>query len=192
MKRIRWKWLLPILQLVFALACHVYDPHEYRVQARRDHAVDNLGYRYQNNPAIYGRISQGINFPALVLGYPFRNDDNALYERNSEFTLIWIAPKDIGFFLGIVSFWYWVGRILEKRLGLIQGTTRPRLARIAGLACGVVFGMLTAAYACQMIAREFRPWRQIGGFGIAWAAILIAYFGWRLTQEFGAAHRERS
>lgn len=189
MKRISWKWLLPIALLAFALACHVYDPHEYRVQARLDHAVDNLEYLYQNNPSIYGRISLGINFPALVLDYPFREIYNPrIYESNDNDMFISIAPKDIGFFCGILLFWYWVGWTLDKSLGGIRGTW-PRPARIAGLCCGLIFGMLTAVYAEHMVTLEFRPWRQIGAFGIAWAAVLIAYFTWRLTHEFGAGRK---
>jgi Na+/proline symporter len=189
MKSVSWKWFLPIFQLALALACHVYEPHEYRVRARLDRAVNNLGYVSQHTPALAGRISQGINFPAMALAYPLRNEDDAIYRRNCEYTLIWIAPRDIGFFLGVLLSWYWLGRKLDESLGRSRRAVWPRAARIAGLAGGVVFGGLTGAYAIQMIISEYRPENQIGAFGIVWSFALIAYFTWRLTQEFRAAAR---
>lgn len=189
MRNVRWKWLLPLAQLVFAVACHVYGPHEYRANRRRDHATgDGLDYYERNYPALSERISLGINFPAMVLDYPLRNSYSPeIYSHNSAYTFISIEPKDIGFFGGIVLFWHWMGRLLDRRLGPLRETTRPRAARAAGLACGLAFGVLTAIYANTMIGFEFRPERQIGTFGIVWAAVLVAYFGWRLTRGFGAA-----
>ncbi len=185
MKRVRWKWFLPIAQLALALACHVYEPHEYRLKAQRDRAVNNKEYTFQNSPALAGRISQVVNFPALVLDYPLRNEDNAIYQRDSQYTLIWIAPRDIGFFVGIVLFWYLVGRTLDERQERQSRTTWPRYMRMAGPVCGVAFGILTGAYAYHMIASQYRPERQIGASGIAWSLGLIVYFTWRLLREFG-------
>jgi len=187
MKRVHWKWLLPLVQLTLALACHVYEPHEYRALAYRDRAVNNPEYTFQHSPALSGRISRGINFPALVLGYPLRNQDDAIYQHNSEYTLIWIAPKDLGFFGGILLFWYWVGRKLEEHLGRSSGRIWPRKARVAEAVGGVVFGLLTAAYAGQMIAEKWLPARQIGLYGVAWASALLIYFIWRFTREFISA-----
>jgi len=99
MKRTTWKWLLPAVLLSFALACHVYDPHEYRMELYRHPGAGTLEYFSQHSPALAGRISQGVNFPALVLDYPFRNDyDPLIYSRNTEYTYFAIYPKDIGFF----------------------------------------------------------------------------------------------
>jgi hypothetical protein len=200
MKRVNWKWLLPIVQLALALACHVYETHEYRAERRagagshRDPAVtgepiyeSGLEYYVQNSPALAERISQGINFPALVLDYPFRDAyAPVIYERNSAYTYFSICPRDLGFFLGIVLFWYWVGATLDGSRGRNPRIAWPRKARLAALAGGVVFGILTAAYADEMIASNGLPYRQIGAVGMAWASALIAFFGWRLTREFGA------
>jgi len=180
---LKWKAVLPIALL--ALACHVYDPREYRIGAYKDRAVNNLEYFGQHSPALVGRLSRGINFPALVLGYPFRNADNpVIYEWNSDFTLIWITPGDVGFFASIVFFWYLVGRKLDYGQGWSHGKAWPRHLRITGLAFGVVFGMLTGAYSDQMIKSHWLPQRYVGTLGIAWALALIAYFVWRLVAEF--------
>jgi hypothetical protein len=183
MKRINWVWLLPIVQLAFAFSCLVYGPHQYRVRAQRDGAVNNPEYVFQHSPAVVERLSKGVNFPALVLAYPFRDEGNAIYWHNSKYTLIWIAPKDVSFFLGIALFWSWVGMRLNKSLGRGRKGVWPRKVRLAGLGCGVVFGLLTGAYALQMIASKWRPERQIGAFGILWAVALLAYFVWSVTRE---------
>jgi len=192
MKRIAWKWLLPIALLALALACHIYDVHEYRMGARRrpgnndaaDGRADSaLEYSSQHSPALAGRLSQGVNFPSLVLAYPLKSKTNPLYERNSEFTLISISLADIGFFIAIIFFWFWVGIVLDG--GQRAGSTDawPRKGRLIGLGCGLLFGTLNAAYADQMIATQWLPAREIGAFGIAWACASIAYFTWRLAQD---------
>lgn len=186
MRRFRWKWILPTAQLVFASFCLIYGPHQYRVRVRLDGAVgDNnmLEYAAQNAPAPIERISKGVNFPALVLDYPLREYDNALYSHNSAYTLIWVSPSEVGFFAGIAIFWYWLGRKLDQRRGGSPRTTRPRKVRIAGLMCGLLFGILTGAYAIQITASRFRPERQIGAFGIVWSLALTACFAWHLRQE---------
>jgi hypothetical protein len=173
---------LPIALLTFALACHVYDTHEYRIGAYRDRVVNNLEYYGQHSPALVERISRGINFPALVLDYPFRDADIPIYEWNSDFTLISITPGDVGFFAGVVFFWYLVGRKIDD--GMEPSNAWPRQLRITGLGCGVLFGLLTGGYADQMIKSHRLPQRHVGTFGIVWALVLIAYFAWRLAGEF--------
>lgn len=192
MKYLRWVWILPLTLLVLALASHVYGPHAYRLQAQRDRAINNTGYLFQHNPEVVERLSRAINFPALVLSYPFRNEDNAVYRRNTEYTLVWIAPKDIAFFACIVVFWCLVGRAIDKRRGGLPRETWPRKIRIAGLSCGVILGILTGAYAAKLVTSEWLPERQIAGFGIAWSIVLLAYFIWRLTSEFSGSTRPTS
>lgn len=191
MKRIRWKWFLPIVQLVLATAAFVCGPHEFKAILLLNGASgDNnmLEYNGQNFPPPVERISQGINFPALVLGYPLKTyNANELFFYRNNYTFIAICLSDIGFFAGIVAFWYCVGRKLDQHLGRIPKSTWPRKARIAGLICGLSFGILTGAYALQMIASKWHPERQIGSFGIVWSFALIAYFAWRFMHELRVA-----
>jgi hypothetical protein len=126
-----------------------------------------------------------VNFPALVLAYPLRDETDAIYKRNSPYTLVWIAPNDIAFFAGVVLFWWWVGWKLEGRLGRRPEAAWLRRARIVGLACGATFGILSWAYADQMIGGNWNPGRQVGVFGLVWSAGLLAYFVNRLLLEFG-------
>ena len=183
MTRVRWKWLLPVAQLALALTCHVYGPHEYRAALQRERAVNDPAYYGQNYPAPAERISHVINFPALTLVYPLTEFDHPVLKRNTEYTLIWVTPHDLGFFVGIVLFWYLIGKRLDDRARPSEGSKWPRKMRIAGLLCGCLFGILTGAYAVQMIASTLRPERQIGATGIAWGVALFSYFGWQLTRE---------
>jgi len=183
MKHTHWKWSLPAVQLALAMACHIYEPHEYRAKADRDPAFGTMQYAFQNSPAMSGRISKGINFPALTLDYPLRDEGVAVYEHNSDYNVVRIAPKDIGFFFGIVVFWHWVGRNLDRSRGRRPTHGWPRPAAIGGLICGVVFGGLTGAYAVHLMASKWRPERHIGAFGIIWSIALLIYFGWRLAQR---------
>src|SRR5689334_4459604 len=109
MKFTYWKYLLPTVQLFFALFCLVYGPHQYRQGVVRDNAWGtSLEYFSQHSPPPIERISKGINFPALALAYPLRGYTNAIYSHNGDYTLIWVSPSDIGFFVGIAIFWYLV------------------------------------------------------------------------------------
>src|SRR5579872_5244074 len=180
MKYRRSKWVLPVTMLTLALASHVYGPHEFRVGLRRNRVVNDQGYYGQHYPVLIQRISEGISFPALTLGYPFREVyDPILYQRNSDWGYVSVDPKDIAFFVGVIVFWYWVGRQFDKLQD--RAASWPRKARIIpGFVCGLLFGLFTGLYAGQMIATKLPPEMQIGAFGIVWAAGLIVYFSWQL------------
>lgn len=183
----RWKWILPLLQLLFASVGLVYGPHQFRETARRRGiSGDNNTVEYfsQNFPAPVERISKGINFPALVLAYPLRGYDNAIYSKNTAYTLVWISPRELGFLAGIVAFWYWVGRKLDQSQRPNPTIVRYRASRMAALVCGFAFAILTGAYALHMSISEWRPERHIGAFGIVWSLVLLVYFAWRSSREF--------
>jgi len=187
MKHFPWRWILPGAQLVFAIACHVYDGHAYRVALYNDRANDDEYYG-QHSPAWPVRVSSGINFPAVVLNYPFRDLYHPMiYEHNSEFTLIDFYPRDIGFFCCVVLFWYWAGRSMERNSSVRWG---PAVRR-AGLAGGVVFGIVTGVYAEEMIGRARVPEVQMGSAGIVWALALTSYFIWHLVLALTARERAR-
>jgi len=181
MKGFCWKYLLPSVMLMLALACHIYDPHEYRVRSLRDGVTSNLFYFGQHSPAWAGRISRGLNFPALVLAYPFRDATQTIYDSGDvDHILIMISPADVSFFIGIMFFWSCTGWIIDQRGASVF---RSPVVSFVGLAGGIVFGLATGAYAAPMVASKWFPERIIGGFGILWAAVLIGYFGRRLIGD---------
>jgi hypothetical protein len=164
------KWLLPICQLVLALACYLYEPYQYRA---RNHYVTELDYFIQHYPPPIGRIYRGLNFPALLLSYP--------YERVLGPMMVSDTGKVVGFFLGVAIFWYWVGRRFDR--GSLPRSLR---ARIAGLSAEALFAILTATLAGYLIATRAFPEKQIGLCRIAWACLLTTDVLWRLTREIGA------
>jgi hypothetical protein len=187
MRRIRWKWFLPVTQLVFAMAALIYGPFEFKNRLLQDGAAgDNnmLEYNGQHFPAPIERASKAINFPALVLAYPLRGYENQLLFYRNNYTFVRVSPRDVGFFGGVVIFWYWVGWKMDQSQGRSPKITRSRRATIAGLMCGFVLGILTSACALQLLIQDWhwRPERQIGAFGIVWSVALVAYFTGQLKQ----------
>ena len=190
MRRVRWKWFLPLAQLLLALAAYVYEPRQFKAILVKDGVMgDNnvLEYSKQHDPAPVQRISLGINFPALALDYPLWHNSNQLwsYSDGPNAIFIEITTRGIGFFIGIAVFWYWVGKKLDECRGN-RTIARSRRTRIAWLSCGLVFGILTGACAAKILVLDwyFLPERQIGFAGIAWSLALIAYFVWQLTRQF--------
>ena len=180
---IGWKSLLPTTMLVLALACHVYAPHVFRVEAHRQQKEVTSEYYLQHNPAWPIRVSRGISFPAFVLACPLKGAQVAIFAINGEYTNISINLYDLVFFFGVVLLWHWVGRTLDK--GNWQAT-RPawsRTTRITGYLGGLAFGIVTGIYADREIAANALPSRQVGVAGVGWACLLIAYFIWKLARE---------
>jgi dipeptide/tripeptide permease len=119
----------------------------------------------------------------MVLAFPLRNAGDALYRHNSDYTLVWFGFSDVGLFAGIVLFWFSAGWILDEKAGLQASKNSKSLAGVCGWCFGIVFGVLTGLYALRMVASEWRPERQIGTAGIAWGALLIAFFTWRTAKQ---------
>ncbi len=183
MIRIRWRWWLPSAQLALALAFLLLEAHQHRPQSPRNTFL-GLEYAPQLFPAPAGRISQGINFPALVIDFPLRHQTRRVFEHDTEYAYVDVSLRDLGFFAGIVLFWYGVGRGLDSRRS--RWASEHRAVRIAGPALGVAFAVLTGVYADYLIGVENQPDRQIGVCGIAWSCVLITLFAWQLAREFGA------
>ena len=187
MNRWKWKIILPVAQLALAVFCHIYGPHQYRVEARRRRVVNNFGYYLQHDPAPVQRISLGLSFPALAVAYPLLEEQTYLiYSRNSAYTYISIAPKEIGFWAGVVVLWYGVGRWLDQcRRERKRGQGHWMLSLVLPV-CGIVFAICIGAYAAQISTWRYLPWTQIGACGFVWCAILLTYFGMRLARELTA------
>jgi hypothetical protein len=189
MKRYVYRLALPSIFTIFAMICHTQELRQYRERLWRDmrkEATEHSGYIFQHAPAVIGRISLAINFPALALNYPISSstppmrESTVVYDADGRYQ---ITVEDIGFFFCAGIFWWLVGGMLDRRR---QGAGRPPGRRRAGLAvlsCGLVFGFAVGAYATVLLASRDLPWEQIGAGGVAWALVLVAYFSWRLATE---------
>ena len=127
MKYTTWRWLLPALQLAFAVGCHIYGPHQYRVKAEANRVTSNILYFSQNDPAPVERVSRGISFPALMISFPLREAETLIYRRNGEYTLISFRVKDLGFYAGIALFWFAIGRKVGVKTGVSVESERCKL-----------------------------------------------------------------
>ena len=90
-------------------------------------------------------ISRGVNFPALVLAYPLRNEGQAIFERNGDYTLVWIGVNDLGFFIGIVFFWIWRGKDTGPEMRRSHSVTAAWPTKAKGLLVSLAelyFGVL--------------------------------------------------
>jgi hypothetical protein len=187
MRRVRWKWFLPIVQVLLALAAYAYGPTQYKaIMVRCGVVGDNnvLEFSAQNFPAPIERFSLGINFPAIALDFPMWRLGNELWLYSSDrFIYFAITPRGVGFFFWVAVFWYWVGRKLDECRGNPR-IARPRGMRMAWLWGGLAFGIETGACAVliYVVDGSSRPERQIAYAGIAWSFALIAYFAWQLTR----------
>jgi hypothetical protein len=191
MKYVRWRWFLPLVQLLFASFSLIYGPHQYKqISLARGVFGDNnvLDYSLQNDPSPIERASYAINFPALVLDYPLRDEHRELFTYGNDYTFVAVDPREIGFFLGIAIFWYWAGSKLDHRLGHGSMLVHSRGLRTATRACGLLFGVLIGAYAFEIVVRDWqlRPERPIGVCGIAWALGLTSYFAGELLSAAGS------
>ena len=189
MIRIRWRWCLPVAQVILALALHVYESREHRPGA---YSAPLFGLRYNPNlsPAPAGRLSLGINFPAVVLAYPFRNVYGTVFADDTEYTNIYIQVRDLYYFSGVAVFWWLVGLGLDRRRQHSQRRW-SRKARFAAKACGLGFGLLCLVFAQSMIRATYEPQRDIGLCGLVWSCGLIAFFTWQLVREAGAGDTTR-
>jgi hypothetical protein len=189
MRRVRVKWFLPIVQLLLALAAYVYGPAQYKAILDRSGVMgDNnvMEYSAQNSPAPIERLSLGINFPAIALDCPLWRFGNQIWlYRGGRIIFFEITPRGVGFFFGVVVFWYWVGRKFDECRGNPR-IARPSGVRMAWLWGGLAFGIVTGACAVFIYVVDgfFRPERQVAYAGIAWSFALIAYFAWQLTRAW--------
>jgi hypothetical protein len=196
---LRWRLVLPIVQLILTFACWFYEPIQYRKIAVLGHNQDRWGYLGQSYPAPVGRFSYIDNFPAYIYADAM---SNLLYSRgmsfpawryewhggneHAGFTYTVGLNEDI-FFLGGFFLWYWVGGKID---GFIQkphigGRPKRRVWQVIEML--VVLG--TGAYllfVCIIVLatpKISHPYRQIATFGLIWPVALLAYFCFRLWQE---------
>jgi hypothetical protein len=182
-----WRWILPILQIAIASAAIVYAPYEYKA---RPHPIGDdtnlLGYRKAWPPPML-RMSYALNFPAHAaafsvqfahsLGIRFNWDTiPVIYRRDRPF--IWVSVEDCMFLITVGALWFWLGEMLEGRAR--QGV-RPKarvlaiIKSLTGCCCALAVAALATFYAT--LTNADLPLRQIGFFGLLWAASLSWYFG---------------
>jgi hypothetical protein len=185
MKNIRWCWALSVIQIVVAVSLFLYSPYQYLVRVRASGIVNNPEYFLNNWPPPAMRVSQAINFPAVVLDSPFRfalrRSHMLFYENNSRYGYVSLGINDVVFFLWVGMLWYWVGMRIDQTLGQMQKRNWPRNVIFAGLSCGVLFAIACAVYGIKLVGVQRESAYQVAPFGILWAVLLGCYFGRELA-----------
>ena len=181
-----WRCALPVVQLAAALAALLYAPYQYRA---RPHAIfDDSGLvAFQRNwPPPVLRILYAVNFPGLAVAIPVRYarwSDVPLVHRQEPF--IWLSVEDTVFLIGVVVLWYWLGTMLDRRLGCRGIRQRSKLITIIGLMIGCLLSLGLGALAVYftLLTDVLKPYKQIGPFGVMWSALLLFCFARRLRTD---------
>ncbi len=187
--------VLPYLQLLLALVLFFYGPFQYRAAIRKAGGGVGVEFDQHNWPPPARRILLSLNFPAQVAMTPFNlfhwlNRDVYRYEvKGGEFSItIW----DLGFFSCIWLLWYGVGRTVDLSARTYFGRGRgSRSLPTIITACGFLFGLCVCLLACYWLSSA-PGYRQVAPFGLAWSAVLLGYFGWRLATTTVLVRRRAS
>jgi len=175
--------LLPLMQVLLAIAVMLYAPYEYRIAMQNAHAYGNSEWRAKHSPPPSERIASAINFPAMTLNYPSRNWGRTVYQH----TYIILAVHDFTYVVWIAVFWTWLGRQVDQRLARSWMKNYSRCLAVIESSLGIILGLLCAAYALSMLVSSDRsaPLAEIAVGGLVWAALLIVLFGGYVVRRQG-------
>ena len=186
MKRLRWRWILPLLQVAAAIAALLYAPIQYR---SRSHVTeDDAGLRIwrATYPPPVLRVTYSISFPALAATIPFRFLPSWAIpdlEFFREKPLIILTTDDFLFLAAVGVLWYWTGAKADRYFLGGQRMERSKAMGMSlawgGLLVAVGVGVVATKYA--MLPDAIKPYKQIGLSGIAWSVVLLVHFCWRLV-----------
>ncbi len=176
-----WRRTLPVLQMTIALVALVYAPYELRA---RYHVVGDdfmlLGYRSVFPPPML-RFTYAMNFPAVAAAYSVQFASWAPREavHYQGPPMVSLSLQNCVFLVSVGALWYLIGGILDRRKRGLEETRSSKSSALAPLVLGFMFSVGVDALASffAMLTNADRPMRQIGFFGIAWALVLLYYFG---------------
>lgn len=180
MQMFRWRWVLPLLQILIAFAAFVYAPYQYK---SRPHPIGDdtslVGLRKAWPPPIL-RASYAVNFPALTVSYAVQFTDWGVIPviRRADHPFIWLTVQNNIFLVAVGALWYRLGTMLDSHVRplLIDSSRALHLLKSV---MGCLYALAVAALAIFYVTltNADLPLRQIGFVGLLWAAILLWYFG---------------
>lgn len=191
MNRLRWRWVLPLVQVALAIAAFIYGPYEYRAGP---HPVgdDFMLRAYQQLwPPVVERVSIAINFPAYAAVVPvnFTHWSGELRYNYGRLSILF-ELQDVLFFCGVGVLWYWLGIKLDRRLESEAHVRSPvpKSVAVARMIFGVVFALALGFLAFELLTSSMRPQMQVGPFGLIWSIALLFHF----SRKFVATLRPAS
>ncbi len=179
MRIFSWRWSLALLQVVIAFAAIVYAPYEYRAGPHPTYDDFMLSAYRRLWPPHVLRSCYMVNFPALAAIIPFRFTgawparEVIDYTGPENFSL---SVDECLFLTAVGALWYCLGSIIDRRKR--SSASGSKWSRIVGFTIGCLFsaGVLLLAGFYATLTDADRPFREIGGVGLVWAAVLSWYF----------------
>jgi hypothetical protein len=187
MNKLSWRWILPLVQIAFAAAALLYAPTRYRHGPRYIGDDSGLVFYRKHYPPPVTRIAYAVNFPAFAATVPVRFLPWWLTVRvhvTREDPLIWLDAEDFVFVCAVGVLWYWVDARIDLFFRRGRVAKRSKKLSTAVVVLGFLFalGVGTLAMLCTRLTDADRPFKQIGPFGLIWAAMLLSYCSWRLLE----------
>jgi hypothetical protein len=188
MQRIRWRWVLPIAQLILAIALWACAPYQYLaglsdIHAKHPNEDIQLGTEFylHNWPTSAEQVVLAMNFPAAVLAGPLnRLLPQPLYAGE----IVKLTVRDVAFFFWIVVLWAWIGAKVDNGDASAHRDSRDpnALLRFGRHVCALVFALILGAIATEELLTMWpRPATSaVAACGLLWAIGLGIYFGWRI------------
>ena len=186
MKRFRWRYTLPLLQVAAAVAAFLYAPTQYRSGR---HAIgDDSGLRIwrATYPPPVTRIAYSMSFPALAAIVPLRFAPSwavPTLDLVREKPLIILDADDLRFFAAVGVLWFWIGAKIDRYCRGDRSSERSKAVSLGLATTGFLFavgvGVLAMKY--TTLTDADKPFKQIGPFGLVWSAVLLCYFCWKFV-----------
>jgi hypothetical protein len=194
-RRLKWKLILPILQVIAAVCLWLYMPLQFDLQMhRRMHSAPGSGLGLSPEiiglyrPSPVGRVLYGLNFPAYELSNRASMISHVAWIPDMRFRLGGQSALSVGysfgirelmFFIGVCTLWFWVGSILDELRNEAAAVIRPphlfwRVAEIVILVSLAIF-LLRRSIECLTAINCYPPERTIVTVGLVWPAIFLTY-----------------
>jgi hypothetical protein len=203
MRNIRWKFALPILQLIIAICVWLYIPFQFDREMRGRMGIlpeqtpgRILGLSAQAFdfyfPPLAGRVLYAINFPAYEISNELQRFDLLRSAPNLRFTIedkqtelpvrYILGIRELTFFAGVFLLWLWVGFEIDvfQQKGRHKG--RPRASALQFVQPVIIFAVGTLLTIRSVRCLEHPncavPQRIIVAVGLIWPAIsfMVVYF----------------
>lgn len=194
MKLLRWKIVLPVVQLALAVCLWLYSPFQLKKDILRDLPANHTGgiglesealehYR----PPLAGQFLYVMNFPAYCLtieavhSYYVRTIPSFDFSFGNPLNRIggyFFGVREVVLFGGIFILWFWVGsKIDERRKRPAQVPSRYLGLKLIEAAILIALTVLTLyrSLTWLSVVNCPPPKRTIAEFGLVWPAIFLIY-----------------
>lgn len=189
LKRVRWRWILPLMQVVLAGVLLYWGMMQYRAKVGHGPTVtldmENSTVSW-DVPAVWDYIPPAhillmcVNLPALVLASPLPAiaPENHLLHR----TVLLIV---------VFLFWRWIGSRLDQRTGnLPQRVGLPSRVRVGAWILGIVAAAAFAVFGAWSLVHPGGLALVLPASVVAWALFFVWYLSRKLQKHWQSRRQE--